>query len=62
MGEHRSANFRFESAWLTHSDYDHVVKWCWADRDSITSNLQKLEQMLQEWQVSSFGCIMERKK
>lgn len=57
IGERRPTNFIFESAWLTHTDFDNAVKRCWADSASITSNLQNLELMLQEWRVSSFGCI-----
>ncbi|KAJ1402723.1 Ribonuclease H domain [Sesbania bispinosa] len=61
MNKHRRP-FRFLGAWLTHPDFNKVVKDDWNPGIPLSMNLCHLQTSLQAWNKNVFGHIFARKK
>lgn len=53
--------FRFESCWLTHPQFNEVVKENWNQQSPLHMALKDLSYSLSEWNKNSFGNIKKRK-
>ncbi|XP_073304620.1 uncharacterized protein [Primulina huaijiensis] len=54
--------FRFQAAWLTHSDFQNVIQHEWQDQRMLKDNVISLANVLTEWNSATFGNIHKRKR
>ena len=54
--------FKFQSAWLTHLNFNNVVKKQWKDNIPFTQNIIQLSAALWEWNRNQFGNVFQRKR
>ncbi|CAL1361155.1 unnamed protein product [Linum trigynum] len=57
-----SRPFRFEGAWLTHDSYANFLSNSWDSQAPLQDALKKLAGNLVEWNQTTFGNILHRKK
>lgn len=55
--------FRFQQMWISHGDFDSVVKRSWEQPTSpmyrLMGKLKRLKQVLKEWNQSTFGNVFK---
>lgn len=54
--------FRFECAWLLHSNFKENLKASWKSEESLSSNISKLKESLGSWRKEIFGSIQANKR
>jgi hypothetical protein len=54
--------FRFESAWHLNPSYRDMLQASWLNEESVTSNLNKLQQNIKEWKFCIIDQIMHKKR
>lgn len=54
--------FRFEAAWISHSDYEQVVSEAWELGTSLATKLQSMQEHSLIFNKDVFGHIMHRKR
>lgn len=52
--------FRFESAWITHSDFPRLMKENWRHHVKLNENLTTMKDHLSQWNANVFGCEEEK--
>ncbi|KAL4278142.1 hypothetical protein GQ457_03G020710 [Hibiscus cannabinus] len=54
--------FRFLSVWQDHPQFSDFLSSNWVDGDDVTSNIQRFQESVKDWNVNVFGHIGLRKK
>lgn len=54
--------FKFQAAWLLHSEYQSWMERAWRDEGDLTVSLKRFSEKLNVWNREVFGCIFKRKK
>ncbi|KAJ8431281.1 hypothetical protein Cgig2_007614 [Carnegiea gigantea] len=54
--------FRFQGAWMTHQDFDQVIRANWQTQVPIIPNLANLATVLTKWNREIFGNLFRRKR
>ena len=55
-------HFRFQAAWLTHSNFQNVEKTNWENNASLLENLTYLKEVFEKWNKEHFGNVFSWKK
>ncbi|XP_038688673.1 uncharacterized protein LOC119987842 [Tripterygium wilfordii] len=55
-------SFRFQAAWLTHPDFQRLVRQVWDGGQSVLENNSNIATALTGWNRNTFGNIYHRKK
>ena len=58
----RTAPFRFQAAWMTHNQFEKLVKEKWMAGTPISTNLDNLATALSIWNREVFGNLYSRKR
>ena len=63
LGSNTDRPFRFQSIWLSHSDFPAVVRDAWADREGdLAEAISSFKTKAQRWNREVFGNVFIRKK
>lgn len=54
--------FKFESAWMTNTDYAVMLSNTWKEGENLQANLQNVKHKIQSWKVHTFDQVIGRKK
>ena len=55
-------SFRYQAAWLTHSDFQNVISNNWNPQRPLTENISSMANTLSYWHKDCFGNIQQRKR
>ena len=54
--------FRFQAAWLTHPNFDDVIRRNWKESIPFSQNISRLTTALYDWNNDKFGNVFKRKR
>nr|KYP70172.1 hypothetical protein KK1_009383 [Cajanus cajan] len=54
--------FRFEAAWLTHDNFQEVVKKSWSSNEGWNERIKHVQATFLEWNKSVFGSVFKQKR
>lgn len=54
--------FRFESAWLTHADFSHLMSDKWQCNGGLEENLATMKNQFLRWSAETFGSVKKKNR
>lgn len=61
-GGRETRPFRFESAWVTHSDFARMMKEAWHPNGGLEDKLVSMKDHLRGWSHNVFGSVKKKKR